>query len=78
MQKQINVNPATLKNHRCKCGCLYWENIIVIKFVPALLAGASEPFPLQINLLRCMECKEVMPEALKLIKEPEETKLLAS
>ena len=73
MEKQnINVNPATLRNVRCKCGCMYFRPIFVLKTVPALMYGGPQDALITIQIWICTACREILPTSLPAIKEPDE------
>lgn len=71
-----NINPANLDNLKCVCGCVIWEKITIAKVIPGIMAGTPGQNQLmQLDTLRCIECKKIMPEAEVLIgKKPEPQK----
>jgi len=71
-QLQINVNPQTLKNIACKeCECKLFEQKFIIKRVPKFLAGTPVDAILHIQVWVCSNCKEILPDCLPAIKEPD-------
>jgi len=65
--KQPNLDPSKLDTVICECGSFMWEKFTIAKRIPGLLIGASQETLMQLDTLRCMDCKKVMPEALPLI-----------
>jgi hypothetical protein len=74
MDRQININPQTLKNLRCVCGGMFFNQVFVIKRIPKFMAGTPVDAILHVQVWQCQECKTLLPDCLPGIKEPEPTK----
>jgi hypothetical protein len=73
-QKQINVDLTKIKNARCTCGNMFFEKTYVIKIIPGLMTGQTQPTMAPVEIYRCNApgCLIVLPDFLNAIKEPKE------
>lgn len=70
MDPQIKSYLLKISNTKCECGCVFFEKVYAIKKVPGIMIGSISTQIMNIEIMRCIECKEVMPESEIYLKEP--------
>lgn len=75
MTDKMNVNLATIPNEACKCGSIFWKQVLLSKRVKGLLIGSSQDTIANVAILLCHSCDEVFPDhnALTFFPEPKPT-----
>ena len=69
MSEQMNVNLAIIPNEVCKCGSVFWKQVMLTKRVKGLLIGSSQDQIANVPILMCHSCEEVLPDHLIFTKE---------
>lgn len=68
--KQIQVDAQKLPNVACECKNIFWEKVLLAKKVPGLLVGSSTDQLINIEVLRCTDCKQVFIDQIQLAYPP--------
>jgi ferredoxin-like protein FixX len=58
-QQMINVNMDELKTIQCQCGKFVFEQVLVLKVIPAVLSNTGKEGLVQLPCLKCVECGAV-------------------
>lgn len=61
--QQVPVTPEMMKNAKrkqCVCGCRLFTPAVAVHTVSALLSPTGQELIVQIPVLVCLECKEVL------------------
>ena len=83
MNDKVNVNLSTIPNVKCSCGCIFWKQVLLTKKVPGLMVGASQDQLVNVPVLLCNDCKNILPDheillnEASVIKEKQFKKLLS-
>tara|TARA_R100000808_G_scaffold9873_1_gene26774 strand:- start:2009 stop:2278 length:270 start_codon:yes stop_codon:yes gene_type:complete len=75
---QLNINPGDLKTLNCEnCNNDKFDQVFIIKKIPALLSPTGKQILLPIPVFECTEChhvsKEMFPEELEKNATPAKT-----
>lgn len=73
-QKGPTVDVTKLYNEACSCGNKFWEKAVILKKIPGIYIGQSQATLAPVEIYRCDKCREVHPDLLPAIKEPEPVK----
>jgi hypothetical protein len=60
---QIQVDLSRAEQRACVCGCLYFQQVVGVYVVSALLSPTGKELPVHVPALICMECKTPLPPA---------------
>lgn len=60
----LNIDPADCETVTCICGCKIYVQAAAIKKVSRILTGEQEDRYMQIPLMACKKCGELMPDQI--------------
>ena len=80
IKQQIMVNINDLQTIMCGCGKFVFENVMIIKVMPAIYSNTGKPALLPVQCVRCIECKAVhsMEDILKNVSTVDEKKIISN
>lgn len=58
--QQINVDLSSANQRSCVCGCKLFQPVMTVYSVSALLSPTGKELPVQVPVLVCLECKELL------------------
>jgi len=60
------LDPTEYPNSTCECGCIVWNQAVILKEVPGSLIGkAGETVSLPLTVFVCNKCGKIHPEDIK-------------
>ena len=74
---QLNVKPEDMRDCNCEgCGNEIWKEAIMVKVIPALLAGTPKDQVVPVQMIVCDSCGMTLPESLAKREEGEKSKII--
>ena len=58
-----NISLADTKAIVCECGCVYWDDALLLREVSRLLSGANRDSLLPIPIFVCRSCGKALEKA---------------
>ncbi len=62
MSNKTQINLETIPNIFCKCGCVFWDQVMLTKKVPGLMIGSSQDQFANVAVLICHDCGDILPQ----------------
>jgi hypothetical protein len=62
IQQQINIDIDTLSTVLCDCGNHYFEQVVMLKVIPALYSQTGKQAILTVPCMKCTKCGVSRPQ----------------
>ena len=63
-QANLQVNPSTLEDVKCECGNYTFQEVILLKNMPALISPTGQPGYVPMKAFSCVVCNTIPKELL--------------
>jgi hypothetical protein len=57
MQPNLNIDLSKIPNIKCECGCEYWEEKKMVKFISKIISPNGQEGLVNIPVLVCSNCR---------------------
>ena len=61
---QINVNPKDMEDVKCECGNFTFQEVILLKHMPALISPTGKEGYVPMKAFSCVVCNQIPPGLL--------------